>query len=265
MNRSFLGSFCAAALGLIISGCGSARDAVPAAPSAPSMPSNAARIDATGAAITVANSGTSGILQFPADANGNVSPARRLTGSMTQLSHPLWVGVDQASLVYAPLAAIKGYPIRIGVFTPNESGDAAPVRVITDAISTHQLVAMAVDPSGTVYVLYSAPIQHYGIDEFPPGANGVLTPYRQISGKDTLMDVDQSIISIAVQPNGAVFWASSGLTGPARVVGYAPAATGNGAPAIDIEKSAKTLIQAPSQLAIDETGSVYVETTYDVS
>lgn len=261
VRRSFGPLIAALAVSISAVSCSALRPAVAPLPQA-AAPLREPIGLATTVSMYVANSGGYGVLQFPISANGDVRPARRIGGTLTQMVHPASVGVDGALLLYAPLKPESGYPMRIGVFTPNQRGDVAPVRVIVDAKTTHVPVAMAADANGVVYVLYSDPLQHWGIDEFPVGANGLITPFREIAGAHSLLEKAQSIVAMTVDANGGVWWACSGQTGVARVVGYAPGATGDVKPAVVLQKNTKTEILSPTAVAVDEQGFVYIETPY---
>jgi hypothetical protein len=214
--------------------------------------------------VYVANYGNDRVLQFRLSANGDIPPKRSLGGPKTQITALTSIGVDDADLIYAPLTPSKQYPIRVGVFTPNQIGDVAPIRIIIDAYTLHQPLLIAVDPTGTVYILYTDAKHNQGIDEFPPGANGILTPVHEIMGSKTLLSGAQTIVGLVADDSGGIWWICNGATGIPRVVGYAPGAHGDVAPTIVLGANAKTKIKAPSRLSVDENGYVYVQTPFGV-
>lgn len=212
--------------------------------------------------VYVANSGDERILEFHLGAKGDVPPIRTIGGLKTHIAGLTSFGVDDAHLIYAPLSPVGGYETRIGVFTPNQDGNVMPVRIFTDEDARHRPLMVTADPSGVTYVLYQDAQMNEGIDEFAPGSDGIVAPVHEIAGTNTLLNGAQSISGFYVDPNGAIWWTCDGSIGTARVVGYAAGAHGDATPAVDLE-GATTLLTAPSTVATDSLGYVYVQTPFD--
>jgi hypothetical protein len=212
--------------------------------------------------VYVANAGDERVLEFPLGANGDVPPIRTIGGVDTRIAGLTSFGVDAAHLLYVPLKPAGGYETRIGVFTPNQNGDAHPVRIITDDDAGHRPLMLTADSTGITYVLYQDPKQNEGIDEFAAGADGIVSPEHEIAGPNTQLNGAQSISGFYVDPTGAIWWSCDGTIGTPRVSGYAPGAHGDATPAVDLE-GAMTLLEAPSALATDAQGYLYIETPFD--
>jgi hypothetical protein len=211
--------------------------------------------------IYVANFGGSDILGFPLNSRGHVVPIVDLSGPNTRIGFPQSVGVDSAANQYTMLKTSGTGRTHVGVFTVGATGNVAPTRVFTDAIASHHGRILAADPTGTVYLLYSDEHQHFGIDVFGAGATGVVMPSREIAGRKTLMDKQETIVSLFADDAGAVWWACDGEVGVSRVVGYAPGANGNVAPAVVLPADSITQIVSPTFAGVDTPGNVYVNST----
>jgi hypothetical protein len=215
--------------------------------------------------IYVANFYNGKVLEFSLTANGNVAPSREIAGPKTLIGNLRTLGVDAAGYVYAPLFSTSQDPATVGVFAPNQHGNVAPLRTFTDAISAHRPQRIAVDPTGTVYLLYFDAAFHQGIDVFAPGAHGTVQPIREIAGPKSLLDLQETIIALVADDHGGVWWACDGEFGPPRVVGYAPGANGDVAPVVVLDKNPTTEIKSPSALSVDAKGYVYVESAFDIN
>jgi hypothetical protein len=210
------------------------------------------------AVISIANFGGSDILGFPLNARGNTPPIVDLGGPKTEFSNPTTVGVDASGTQYTLLRTFDAGRTRIGEFAGGSTGDVSPTRTITDAIASHHGRLVTSDPAGTIFLLYLDSNSDSGIDVFAPGSHGVVMPSREIAGHKTLMDTQETIVSLFADTSGAVWWACDGEVGIPRVVGFAPHANGDVAPAVVLPSDPITQIVAPTFAGVDALGEVFV-------
>lgn len=121
--------------------------------------------------------GTPSVEVFP---RGQVSPARVITGTATQLNIPLSIAVDSGGNMY--VANSNGNSVT--VFGNTQTGNVAPIRVIAGGatfISGPQGVAL--DQSSNLYVTNLQPASVPGsLNVFPPNANGNAAPSILVCG-----------------------------------------------------------------------------------
>jgi len=116
------------------------------------------------------------ILEFAAGATGDALPIRTIT---------LPVGQETIGEMHIAVDATGNLIVTnygdgtdaIQVFTPIQSGNATPVRTVSDPIVSY-LLGVGLDPSGNIYVLTNA----LTVEEFPGGATGTgATPLQTIA------------------------------------------------------------------------------------
>jgi hypothetical protein len=191
---------------------------------------------------------------FPLRGNGNIPPIAILSGDQTGIMNPSTVGIDATGRVYV-VTGSSFQAVGISVFAPGSTGNVPPERVIVDAAQGHNYGPIAVDAAGYVYMLYSGVSGPEGIDVFPPGASGPTQPIRTITGSNTLLGTS-TVDQFLVDANGGTWWESDGEVGVNQIVGYAPGANGNAAPARQIggSRAFPTLVNS---FAVDPRGHVY--------
>lgn len=134
------------------------------------------------AAIALGNDGSlyvseyAKVLEFAANAQGDVAPQRTIEGPRTGLGIG-GIAVDGQGTIYAGSAGGSASSVR--VFAPGASGDIAPIRVLggiqTQIIDPH---AIALDDQQNLMV---ADINQ--VYMFPPLAAGDVPPSRQFGGR----------------------------------------------------------------------------------
>jgi hypothetical protein len=200
---------------------------------------NGLAVDAAGN-LYVANCGRCGhgidgpasVEVFPPGANGNIAPARLISGAATQLDGggggpgggPGGIAVDGSGNIY--IAADQ----KIVVFGPSQNGNVAPLRVI--AGKRTQLTApygIAVSPNGIYVGTYASPA---AVLRFALSANGNAAPLAVLSGASS--EINDYIGGLAVTPHGAVVVDDRGSqAGPppaAQILTYSGAARKGAAP-----------------------------------
>jgi hypothetical protein len=196
------------------------------------------------------------IESFALGATGNVAPLTYIGGDASGLTNPSTVAVDAAGEAFTIAGTFSGSPA-IAVYAAGATGNVPPARVITDANPSHFIFNVAADAAGYAYALYETTDgKQNGIDVFAPGASGVSTPVRTISGKRALLDPISTIVEIAVDANGDLWWFCDGEVNTERLVEYAPGASGNAKPVRDIEGSL-AFPQVVLGFAVDERGTVF--------
>jgi hypothetical protein len=114
---------------------------------------------------------------FAPDANGAVTPVRRISGGNTGLLVPKGMDFDNSNNLYVSNGA------NVLVFSPSADGDVAPIRTIGGPNSgISNTFDLAVGPSGEVYV--GNVLDNFtpgNITVYPAGADGDVAPIRAIS------------------------------------------------------------------------------------
>ncbi|MBV9149200.1 MAG: NHL repeat-containing protein [Candidatus Eremiobacteraeota bacterium] len=91
---------------------------------------------------------TSSILIFPPGSTGNTAPGA-ISGTLTGLNGPVGLAVDPSARVYAANAGAG----TIGIFSPNSSGNVAPLITIGGPMTTlNTPTGLSLDPAGNIYV-----------------------------------------------------------------------------------------------------------------
>ena len=171
---------------------------------------------------------------FPPTANGDVSPAKVIAGSLTTMaSGPPQIAVTASGTLYVPNPAIEQAD-SILIFAPASSGNIAPTATLGGAATTiYTVKGIALDSAGNIYVASLAQSTSNVAESavpsilvFAAGATGNVAPIRAISCPATTMP---TIGNLRVDSAGEVF-VLSGTT----ILKFAAGATGNIAPAAAI-------------------------------
>lgn len=122
------------------------------------------------------------VLVFPPGANGNVPPAREITGGNTKLNHPVGIAVDPAGNIYTGNFQGGG---GIVVFGPGADGNVAPIREIKGSNTL-------LTSTGSIYLdnagnLYGNSYTNNAVAMFPSTGNGDIAPTQSIKGPATLL------------------------------------------------------------------------------
>ncbi len=226
------------------------------------------------------------ITVYSPGSNGNVAPARVISGPATLLSAPEGVAVDSSGRLFVSSGA-AGAPqfpsAAVLIFAPGSSGNVAPFASIDcDCAKIHTPGAITLDSKGTVYVTtrwntdtstagVAAFTQQgrYGTDDHlyldpivvhhPTGPQTIesykgqcLTPILSIAGNKTGISDPGGI---AVDPDGNMYVTNSEADENSIGV-FRADANGNVAPAVTIESP--TEVSSPSSVAIGTDGKIYV-------
>ena len=131
----------------------------------------------------------------------------------------------------------------------------------TGNLATHQLLSLAISPSGRLYVSgFFGPKCEPGIEAFAAGAGGNVRPILRIQGDNTHLHIP---ISMAFDRDGRLYVSQGKLDFPRRRPGqvdiFADGAHGNVAPiAILIGPKTQILDGVPVYVAVDATGAIFV-------
>lgn len=237
--------------------------------------SRAERKCPTAACIYVANDSSpssDGIIAvYPRNATGGAGPYVTIGGAQTGLTKPNAVALDARGKIYVAIGDVSsgsGLEPELSVFASSAEGNIPPLRTIagpkTDLTAPH---GIALDTSGDIYALDDNVVTVYS-----PDANGDVAPLRTISGSNTGMT---NASGIAVDHVGNLYITNerscvrppTQCTGKAKVLVYAPGASGNVAPIRTI-RGAKTGLNVhggplgtpagPRGVAVDRAGNAYV-------
>ncbi len=114
---------------------------------------------------------------FAPNSNGNLSSARVISGSNTNLAAPEGVVVDSAGNIYVANSGNNS----IAVFAPNASGNVAPIRLIQGANTKLDApCGLALDSAGYLYVGTLDAKTNGPVLVFAPNANGNASPFQSI-------------------------------------------------------------------------------------
>ena len=201
------------------------------------------------------------ITVYSPGSNGNVAPARVISGPATLLSAPEGVAVDSSGRLFVSSIA-AGAPqspdATVLIFAPGSNGNVAPSASIDcDCAKSHTPGAIALGSNGNVYVTtrWNTDTTTAGVAVFPPPVEGYtgqcLTPISSIAGAKTRI-ADPG--GIAVDPDGNMYVTNSDTSNSIGV--FKASANGNVAPSYTIESP--TNVSSPSSVAIGADGKIYV-------
>jgi sugar lactone lactonase YvrE len=149
--------------------------------------------------LYVANAGKNGggqdsITKYAAGSSGDAAPVAEIKGANTKLFSPSGLTVDSSGNIYVAnpgsiLYAANQKPVvqavdTITVYSAGSTGNIAPVRTISGALTKLSLSGIAVDSSGNIYANSLGPqgSQGAGILIFAPGSNGNVAPTISLDG-----------------------------------------------------------------------------------
>ena len=139
--------------------------------------------------------GHDSITKYAAGSSGDAAPVAEIIGGNTKLYSPSRLTVDSSGNIYVAnpgsiLYAANKSPIvqavdTITVYSPGSTGNIAPVRTISGALTRlSALSGIAVDSSGNIYAasLGVEGSRGAGILIFAAGSNGNVAPTTSIDG-----------------------------------------------------------------------------------
>ena len=148
-------------------------------------------VDASGNIYTAPGC-DSKILVFAPNANGNVAPARVITGDKTQLGCNEGMAFDGAGNLYVANGVYSGsLAPSVTVYPPGANGNVAPIAMISgDKTGLYgAALRIALDNSGWLYAtgaaLDASGRSRNAILLFAPGTNGNVAPTAALAGADT--------------------------------------------------------------------------------
>ncbi|HEV2171775.1 MAG TPA: NHL repeat-containing protein, partial [Candidatus Binatus sp.] len=226
------------------------------------------------------------ITVYSPGSNGNVAPARVISGSATLLSAPEGIAIDSSGRLFVSSSAAEApqsYGAAVLIFAPGSNGNVAPFASIDcDCAKVRTPGAIALDSRGNLYVTTrwnsdtgtagvaafteqgrSGTDDHLYLDSIvehhptgPPTIEGYkgqcLTPILRIAGNRTGISDPGGI---AVDSDGNMYVTNSGA-GENSIGVFKANAEGNVAPSYTIESP--TRISSPSAVAIGSDGKIYV-------
>ena len=222
--------------------------------------------------IYVANAGKEGggrdtITKYSAGSSGDAAPVAEIKGANTKLFSPSGLTVDSRGNIYVAnpgsiLYEAHKSPIVqavdcITVYSPGSTGNIAPVRTISGALTKLSSPSgIAVDSSGNVYVSSGVEGSHgAGILIFAPGCNGNIAPTMSIDGDCANLTTTGPI---ALDANANIY-----VGGYDKIVVFAhdlfpqPGAVQCLVPAFQIS-GPKTGIKEITGISVDSVGDIFV-------
>lgn len=202
----------------------------------------------------VANASSNEITVYPANANGNVSPVRVVTGPHTGLNAPVAVALDSQDRLYVTNTRNN----TITVYCPHANGDQRPLRTIGgDRTKLAGPLGIAVGTDGAIYVTncpfcFSEILEGF-VTIYGATANGNVSPIATLSGSKT--QLSQPVGIFREPPAGPLFVANS--SGNSITI-YDSPFNGNIAPSRVVSGNLTQLVK-PLGIALHfATGDLYV-------
>jgi hypothetical protein len=174
------------------------------------------------------------ILVFSPGADGNVAPARTITGPTTGMQAVLALGLDSSEVAEADATQ------KVFFFDPLATGDVAPTRTLSTGSGL--ATGMALGSNGKLFVAQYN-FSSSALVAWAPGASGTTAPLATVTGPTTKIT---AIGGVAAAPDGTTFVANADPTGAAVLV-FAASATGDAAPLRTIAGPTTTLSGDVSQ------------------
>jgi hypothetical protein len=199
------------------------------------------------------------IVEFAAGASGNVAPIRTINvaqfPSLDGSGYPAGLAVDAAgNIVFAVSTAptvtnmVQTESDQIEIFTPGQSGNAAPARTISGPqTQLTQISSLALAPKGNIYVEISdySTGNNPAILQFTGGADPTTSsaPVTAIAGSATMLE-RFLLDSLAVDAAGNTYALDYTFPGPTTyyLLRFAPGATGEAVPDATIPLQAGGLL-----------------------
>lgn len=204
---------------------------------------------------------TWGILVFAPLANGNVAPARTITGSATGLDFPYGVATDKNNNLFVSNCGNQcsgsGLPPSITVYAAGASGNVAPIRAISGSATAMACTfpcPMGVDHTGKAYV-FNTSFSTGNYTVYAATANGNAAPLRTVTDKRQ-QGGNLSTSSIAFDSLNDMFTVTY-LNGAVEVDKFNAGARGKISPAGILAGALTQLVQSQS-IAFDNTDRPFV-------
>lgn len=192
-----------------------------------------------------------GVTVYSAEASGAAAPLRTVQLPYSDSVQFLDLAADAAGNIYVvfyPVSPGSGPLGYIDVYAPDAMGPT-PTRTITFSSVVY---GIAVDRAGHLFADACPSLAGCAIEEFTPDANGAANPINSINVPNDSAGMQYWGGPVRFDAAGNVF-VSSGVRNPSTDVvsfflyGFAPTATGNAMPSVQIRGAAET---ASSQFAI---------------
>lgn len=233
---------------LLLTACkGSSTGGVVAGPTPP--PSNGSIYLTDSTVDSVTGQPIDQVLVFPQNANGGPVPAQDITGSVTGLSVPQGVAVDNAGNIWVTNTGTSS----ITEYAAGSTGNVAPINTVQGS-STFLTTPIGItfNANGDMFVVNSA-IDGSGffeILEFGPNPVGNQAPINRIGGSATLLNTPQYAV---VDASGNLY-VTNFQPNAGSIDIYGPGASGNVAPIVSFGGNC----QSPDGIALDSSNHIYL-------
>jgi hypothetical protein len=152
-------------------------------------------------ANVLGDTGYTGVLVFPGDANGNVKPSVVISGTQTGIDWPAGVALDSRGNIYVANAGRYGSPPSIRAYSAGSNGNVPPIATISGSntgLNGRHIRGISLDSKGNLYVTNDGRDgMASSIIVFKAGSTGNVKPIAVISGDNTRLS---AAVGIAIGP-----------------------------------------------------------------
>jgi sugar lactone lactonase YvrE len=245
ISRALIAAPFAVALLLLTACKGSTTGGVISGPTPP--PSNGSIYLTDSTVDSVTGQQIDQVLVFPQNTNGGPVPAQDIIGTVTGLSVPQGVAVDNAGNIWVTNTGTSS----ITEFAAGSTGNVAPINTVQgSATSLSTPIGITFDANSNMFVVNSAidGSGFYEILEFGPNPVGNQAPINRIGGSAALLNTPQYDV---VDGNGNLYVTNIGSN---AINIYGPGSSGNVAPIVSYGGNC----QAPDGIALDSANHIYL-------
>lgn len=143
----------------------------------------------------------SGVLVFPAGADGDLRPSATISGAKAGIDWPAGIALDPLGNIYLADAGRHGSPASIRVYSAGSNGDVLPTVTISGSntgLNGRTVRGIALDSANNMYVTSDGhDSTESSITVFKAGSNGNVKPMAVISGDNTGLS---AAVGIAIGP-----------------------------------------------------------------
>ena len=192
-------------------------------------------------------------------ADANPPPIATIRGGNTRLEWPEGIALDASGKIYVANSGFApDFAGSITVYATGADGHVAPFATISGAkTGLRDCSAIALDPSGRIYVANGGGKFPGSVNVYPAGGHGDIAPIAIIGGPKTKLS---SPAGIALDSKGRIYVVNpSKLPSSSSIQVYAAGSNGDAAPIATISGD-QTELGNPQGVALDSNDDIYSQT-----